>query len=346
MNHSVMSRFAAGAALALVAAAGQAQVFSTNPGLPIPPTGTTGTMSATLDVAGGPESITDLNVIIDITHTYCGDLDIVLVPPSNDRYIHLTSDNGGLGDNYTFTRFDQQSSVLISSGVFPAVAPFNGSFQPEGGDVIWAGTIPLPGPSYASMDDLIGIDPNGTWTIIVHDDVGGDLGTLNYLSLELNGAIDPNGPSFGTPPTAVGAADPTSVPNDGTGVVTFTVTVTPGSFPDSTFASSGSVSVDASAVGLGGITLLDNGVAPDQVAGDFIFTADATIPADTAGAQYIMPYTVTDDQDRSATGNINVTVTAPAPDCAPGDATLSFTGVQTNGAIGDASNSVVTADFG
>ncbi len=347
MNHRVISRFAAGAALALIAAAGQAQVFSTNPGLPVPPTGTgPGTMSATLDVSGGPASITDLNLIIDITHTYCGDLDIILVPPSNDRYIHLTSDSGAGGDNFTFTRFDQQSSVNISSGVFPAVAPFNGTFQPEGGDIVWAGTIPLPGFSLAGLDDFIGTDSNGTWTLIIHDDAGGDLGTLNYLSLELNGATDPNGPSFGTPPTAIGAADPATVPNDGSGVVTFSVTVTPGTFPDSTFASTGSVTVDASGVGLGGITLLDNGVAPDQVAGDFVFTGDATIPADTAGAQYIMPYTVIDDQDRFTNGNINITVTAPPPPCAPGAATLSFIGVQSDGPVGDPDNSLVSGDFG
>jgi subtilisin-like proprotein convertase family protein len=181
-------------ALALCASAGQAQVFSTTPVLPIPATGTLGTVQATLDVSGGPASITDVNVIFDITHTFTGDLDIILVPPSGGVYVHLTSDSGGAGDNFNFIRFDQQAPLSVAFGA----APFSGNFRPEGGDVVWRGAanIPLPGPSIADLSALNGLDSNGTWTLIIDDDAGGDIGTLNYWSMEFNSAIDSQGPAI------------------------------------------------------------------------------------------------------------------------------------------------------
>jgi subtilisin-like proprotein convertase family protein len=309
MNNRVINRLAATAAVALVAAAGQAQVFSTSPFIAIPdPPATLGTVSSTLDVAGAA-TITDLNVIIDITHTFTGDLDIILVPPSNDRYIHLTSDNGGAGDNFTFTRFDQSSPLAISAGVAPAVAPFNGTFRPEGGDVLWraAASIPLPGFSLAGLDDVNGTDPNGTWTLIIDDDAGGDIGTLNYWSIELNGAVDPQGPSFGLPPTATDTSTPATVSRDGTQTVTLRATVSAGSSPDSTGLT---VVADASSVGgSGSLNLLDNGVFPDEVAGDNIYTAIITIPYTAPTGLRTLPYVVSDDQSRTFSDAFTFTVT-------------------------------------
>ena len=324
MNRHVITRLAASSAVALLAAAGQAQVFSTSPFLPVPPTGTgPGTMSATLDVSGAA-TITDLNVIIDITHTFDGDLDIILVPPSNDRYVHLTSDTGSLGDNYTFTRFDQASPLAINAGVAPAVAPFNGTYRPEGGDIAWraAASIPLPGFSLAGLDDFIGTDPNGTWTIIIDDDAAGDSGTLNYFSIELNGAVDPQGPSFGLPPTATDTTTPATVSRDGTQSVVYRVTVAPGTAPASTGLS---VVVDDSSIGgTGSLSLSDDGNFPDEVAGDNIFTGSSLIPYTAPTGARALPYTVTDDQGRTYND------------------TLAFTITEANGACCTASGCVVT----
>jgi hypothetical protein len=148
-----------------------------------------------------------------------------------------------------------------------------------------------------------------------------------------------------TNPTGVGAASPSTVANDGSGVTTLTVTVTPGVNPASTFDTTGSVTVDGSGLGLGTITLLDDGVGADLVAGDFVFTADATILNGTAGGAYVLPFTITDDQARNGGGNINLNVTTPPPACASGLATLSFAGVQSDGPVGDPDNSLVTGDF-
>ena len=76
--------------------------------------------------------------------------------------VELSTDNGGTGENFTNTRFDDEAATPITSGS----APFTGSFQPEG--------------SLATLD---GKAANGTWTLRIYDDAGSDTGTLNAWSL-------------------------------------------------------------------------------------------------------------------------------------------------------------------
>src|SRR5262249_229868 len=49
-------------------------------------------------------SISDLNVQVNISHTYDSDLRIVLMAPDN-KYIELSDYRGGSGDNYNNTTF-------------------------------------------------------------------------------------------------------------------------------------------------------------------------------------------------------------------------------------------------
>ncbi len=94
--------------------------------------------------------------------------------------------------------------------------------------------------------------------------------------------------------TAFGAPVP-HVFTYGTGGVTlFKVYVDPGTLPTSTGVT---VTLNASAVGLGTFTLLDNGVAPDATSGDRIFTAQRTLGVIAPG-NYELPYHVADAQGR------------------------------------------------
>jgi subtilisin-like proprotein convertase family protein len=101
-------------------------------------------------------------VCIDITHTWAADLDITVTDPSGDVYL-LTSDNGGGGNNYSVTCFDMTAATAVTAGS----APFNGSYVPEG--------------DLAAVNN--GQNANGTWTLNVTDDAGGDVGTLVSWSL-------------------------------------------------------------------------------------------------------------------------------------------------------------------
>jgi len=98
---------------------------------------------------------------IDITHTFNGDLDISLISPAG-TVADISSDNGGAGDNYTGTIFDDNAAVSIVG----SVAPHTGSFIPEDG-----------------LNTFCGENADGTWIVRVCDDAGGDTGTLNSLSL-------------------------------------------------------------------------------------------------------------------------------------------------------------------
>ena len=107
--------------------------------------------------------VADVNVRLNITHTYDGDLDIFLIGPDGTE-VELTTDNGGTGENFDDTVFDDEAATPITAGS----APFAGSYQPEG-----------------SLATLNGLAATGDWTLRVTDDAGGDTGTLNSWSILL-----------------------------------------------------------------------------------------------------------------------------------------------------------------
>jgi len=104
----------------------------------------------------GDETVLDVDVRLNITHTYDGDLDIFLIGPEGTR-VELTSDNGGTGEDFIDTIFDDEAPTSITAGS----APFTGRFRPEG-----------------SLVTLDGLPAAGSWTLEVTDDAGVDQGEL------------------------------------------------------------------------------------------------------------------------------------------------------------------------
>ncbi len=109
--------------------------------------------------------ITDVNVRVNITHTYDADIDMYLVTPWSDT-LELSTDNGVGGDNFQVTVFDDEG---VNGPVTAGVAPFNGSYIPE--------------ELLAGAD---GFNAVGTWRLVIIDDVGGDIGYVNCWCLEFN----------------------------------------------------------------------------------------------------------------------------------------------------------------
>lgn len=107
--------------------------------------------------------VLDVNVQVNITHTFNADLDVFLIAPDGTR-VELFTDVGGAGDNFVGTILDDEAATSILSGS----APFTGSFRPEG-----------------LLADFDGLSPNGTWQLEIGDDAGGDVGTLNSWELVL-----------------------------------------------------------------------------------------------------------------------------------------------------------------
>ncbi|MGF1555100.1 reprolysin-like metallopeptidase [Paucihalobacter sp.] len=110
-------------------------------------------------------TITDVNVGIDITHTWNSDLLISLISPNNTTVV-LSNRRGGSGDNYTNTVFDQEATTPIGSGA----PPFTGTFIPDG-----------------DLTTIYNEMSAGTWTLQVQDLASGDGGTINAFNLEICG---------------------------------------------------------------------------------------------------------------------------------------------------------------
>lgn len=126
-----------------------------------------GVTTSTVEVTGDGK-VLDLNVELDITHTWDSDLTATLFAPDGTP-VELFSNVGGSGDNFSATVLDDEAATSITSGS----APFTGVFQPEG--------------SLAAFNDM---DAVGTWTLEISDNAKGDSGTLNSWSIEI-GTYEP-----------------------------------------------------------------------------------------------------------------------------------------------------------
>ena len=107
--------------------------------------------------------ITDVNIILNIEHTWDADLEVKLIAPDATEII-LFEDIGSNGDNFTNTILDDDASTVISD----EEAPFTGSFSPVG-----------------NLSDLNGLMSGGDWTLYINDDANGDGGNLLDWSIQI-----------------------------------------------------------------------------------------------------------------------------------------------------------------
>ena len=105
------------------------------------------TATSQIVVAGSNGPIFDVNVRINMTHTWDADMQFTLVSPSGTRVL-MINQVGGSADNFTNTVLDDEAATAITAGV----APFTGSFRPAN---------PL-----SAFD---GGNANGTWTLEMND---------------------------------------------------------------------------------------------------------------------------------------------------------------------------------
>ncbi len=108
------------------------------------------------------EVIDDVNVRINATHTFDGDVIFRLISPWADT-LNLVNRRGGGGDNFQVLVLDDEAGTPISAGA----APFNGSFIPE-----------------EPLAQLDGNNAQGNWTLVCRDTVGGDSGFVLCWCLE------------------------------------------------------------------------------------------------------------------------------------------------------------------
>ncbi len=138
------------------------QVFTNDTAVPISrflPTN----VSSSINVAEIPGPLQRISVTVNLVHTFTQDLRLSLVAP-NGASVLLVGNEGGSGDNFFDTAFDDEAGVSITQGS----APFQGTFRPE-----------------QPLANLVSSPPNGTWTLQIQDQAFFDGGVLNRWSLDL-----------------------------------------------------------------------------------------------------------------------------------------------------------------
>jgi subtilisin-like proprotein convertase family protein len=140
----------------------------------------TSTLAITKDI-----TISDLNVTVNATHSYVGDMRLTLIAPDGTRVV-LFNRRGGNGDNLANTVFDDEGNNSIYAGT----APFAGSYKPE----------------YV-LKSFDGKNAKGTWQLVVEDTSLFDGGKLNAWSLTIEGTTKAAS-MIATPPAAQAPAAP------------------------------------------------------------------------------------------------------------------------------------------
>jgi subtilisin-like proprotein convertase family protein len=118
------------------------------------------------------------SVGVRVTHTYVGDLDVVLVSPGG-KVIPLSLERGGGADGFgtgaascsgSLALFEDTSTNPIADANPGAVDdPLTGPFKPE-----------------QPLSQLIGGPARGFWVLLVTDTASSDEGTLDAFSLNFN----------------------------------------------------------------------------------------------------------------------------------------------------------------
>lgn len=107
--------------------------------------------------------VLDVNVHLDIEHTFVGDLRVSLISPRGTEVI-LSDRRGSSGDNFIGTIFDDEAPVAIANGA----PPYTGSFRPD-----------------SPLSNFDGESALGNWTLRVADLTALNSGRLLSWSLDL-----------------------------------------------------------------------------------------------------------------------------------------------------------------
>jgi len=143
---------------------------SSSPGTAIPdnnPTGVTVTMNVTENV-----SITDLDVNLNISHTWVGDLIVTIKSPAGttativDRPGRTTTGAGCSGNDILAT-LDDEAATPVENVCAASVPTINGSFTPNNPLSIFDGESTM-----------------GLWELTVSDNAGADTGTINSWGID------------------------------------------------------------------------------------------------------------------------------------------------------------------
>jgi hypothetical protein len=124
-------------------------------------------LTLTLNVSGLPSVMNNTfgleSLCLSISHTSVNNIEAYLVA-SNGIQVQLTTQNGGKDTNYTGTCFSMDATQSVINGV----APFTGSYKPQG--------------DFGAVNNG---NPNGTWKLIIVDILPSDSDSGKVVSWSL-----------------------------------------------------------------------------------------------------------------------------------------------------------------
>ena len=127
-------------------------------------------------------TISDVNVFVNINHTWVGDLDVYLAHSVDDgatwKYVQLLDEDGGSANNVTNILFDDSAPASISDALTPWA---NATFKPTNSFDQDAGSNEL---AYFNGDQALGI-----WSLVLYDNATGDTGTLQNYRVDVQTAV-------------------------------------------------------------------------------------------------------------------------------------------------------------
>lgn len=140
-------------------------LISSDTPINIPDNNTTGITSIITVPYLNKVTVLDVNVTLNVTHPWIGDLTISLTSPKGTT-VNLVNTRIDEGDNYTNTVFDDDATNTIAS----SSAPYTGTFRPVG-----------------NLSNFNLENSNGQWKLKIVDGGPEDIGTLDGWSLNICG---------------------------------------------------------------------------------------------------------------------------------------------------------------
>jgi len=182
---TVSKTFVLGTSVTSTTTFSNSAVITIPAGAPASTSGPAAPYPSMINVAGLTDPVTKVTVTLkNMNHTFPDDVDVLLVGPAGQKLL-LMSDAGGSADiiNNTYTFDDAAAAAMSDLGPLAS-----GTFKPSNFDTVDTFPAPAPVGPYPNPQLLSvfnGVNPNGTWSLYVFDDVGGDVGNIN-LGWELN----------------------------------------------------------------------------------------------------------------------------------------------------------------
>lgn len=168
---TVSQSFAVGANVATVRA------FTNATALTIPQLGNASVYPSTLSVSGLSGNVANVTATLrGLSHTYPDDVDVLLVSPGGQKVMLMSDAGGDVGVTGVTLTFDDTAGSAVTDG---SGLVSGNSYKPADYEATDTMTSPAPGRPYGtSLSAFNGAAQNGTWSLYVLDDTGGDSGSI------------------------------------------------------------------------------------------------------------------------------------------------------------------------